>query len=182
MLMSLPMVGNGDGLQVDISSNKIRVVNAQDNSNDGSLQLTVNSLNNLNAESVLLGGTRTLVDGVQNVTTVAESVTIENDNTQVLRNTEFIATANKQVVVNENAVIDTGVASAKPGEKVLQTNGEGALLALSSKNNITYSRLGGTANAAQGELIIENGSTLKRQFSGGRCNPKREFRWQLGLE
>lgn len=154
-------VGNGDGLQVDISSNKIRVVNAQDNSNDGSLQLTVNSLNNLNAESVLLGGTRTLVDGVQNVTTVAESVTIENDNTQVLRNTEFIATANKQVVVNENAVIDTGVASTKPGEKVLQTNGEGASLALSSKNNITYSRLGGSANATQGELIIENGSTLK---------------------
>jgi hypothetical protein len=154
-------VGNGDGLQVDISSNKIRVVNAQDNSNDGSLQLTVNSLNNLNAESVLLGGTRTLVDGVQNVTTVAESVSIENDNSQVLRNTEFIATATKQVVVNEGAVIDTGTASAKPGEKVLQTNGEGALLALSSKNNITYSRSGGSANATQGELIVENGSTLK---------------------
>lgn len=154
-------LGNGDGLQVDISSGKIRVVNAQDNSNDGSLQLTVNSLNNLNAESVLLGGTRTLIDGVQNVTTVAESVTIENDNTEVLRSTEFIATAAKQVVVNENAVIDTGVASAKPGEKVLKTNGEGALLALSSKNNISYSRSGGSANATQGELIVENGSTLK---------------------
>lgn len=154
-------VGNGDGLQVDISSGKIRVVNAQDNSNDGSLQLTVNSLNNLNAESVLLGGTRTLIDGVQNVTTVAESVTIENDNTQVLRNTEFIATATKQVVVNDGAAIDTGTASTKPGEKVIQTNGEGALLALSSKNNITYSRSGGSANATQGELIVENGSTLK---------------------
>lgn len=154
-------VGNGDGLQVDISSGKIRVVNAQDNSNDGSLQLTVNSLNNLNAESVLLGGTRTLIDGVQNVTTVAESVTIENDNTQVLRNTEFIATATKQVVVNEGAAIDTGTASTKPGEKVIQTNGEGALLALSSKNNITYIRSGGSANATQGELIVENGSTLK---------------------
>jgi len=154
-------VGNGDGLQVDISSGKIRVVNAQDNSNDGSLQLTVNSLNNLNAESVLLGGTLTLIDGVQNVTTVAESVTIENDNTQVLRNTEFIATATKQVVVNDGAAIDTGTASTKPGEKVIQTNGEGALLALSSKNNITYSRSGGSSNATQGELIVENGSTLK---------------------
>lgn len=154
-------VGNGDGLQVDISSDKIRVVNAQDNSNDGSLQLTVNSLNDLNAESVLLGGTRTLVDGVQNVTTVAESVSIENDSTQVLRNTEFIATATQQIVVNDGAAIDTGTASSKPGEKVLQTNGEGALLALSSKNNITYSRSGGSANATQGELIVENGSTLK---------------------
>lgn len=154
-------VGNGDGLQVDISSGKIRVVNAQDNNNDGSLQLTVNSLNNLNAESVLLGGTRTLIDGVQNVTTVAESVSIENDNTQVLRNTEFIATATKQVMVNNGAAIDTGTASTKPGEKVIQTNGEGALLALSSKNNITYSRSGGSSNATQGELIVENGSTLK---------------------
>lgn len=154
-------VGNGDGLQVDISSGKIRVVNAEDNNNDGSLQLTVSSLNGLNAESVLLGGTRSFINGVQNVTTIAETVSIENDNTQVLRNTEFIATATQQVVVNNGASIDTGTASTKPGEKVIQTNGEGALLALSSKNNITYSRTGGSATATRGELIVENGSSLK---------------------
>ncbi|OYY98142.1 MAG: hypothetical protein B7Y32_06595, partial [Methylophilales bacterium 16-45-7] len=154
-------VANGTGLEVDISSNNIRVVNSQDNSNDGSLQLTVASLNALNAESVLLGGTRSLVDGVSNVTTVAENVTIENDSSQILRTTEFIATANQQVVVQENASIDTGVTSVKPGDKILKASGEGALLALSSKNNITYSRAGGSSTATQGELIVESGSTLQ---------------------
>jgi filamentous hemagglutinin len=154
-------VADGTGLEVDISSNKIRVVNSQDDSNDGSLQLTVASLNALNAESVLLGGKRSLINGVSNVTTVAESVTVENDNTQVLRTTEFIATANQQVTVKQGASIDTGVASTKPGTKTLQTNGEGALLALSSKNNITYSRAGGSATATRGELIVENGASLK---------------------
>jgi filamentous hemagglutinin len=154
-------VADGAGLEVDISSNKIRVVNSQDDSNDGSLQLTVASLNALNAESVLLGGKRSLINGVSNVTTVAESVTVENDNTQVLRTTEFIATANQQVTVKQGATIDAGVASAKPGAKTLQTNGEGALLALSSKNNITYSRAGGSVTSTRGELIVENGASLK---------------------
>lgn len=150
----------GSGLQVDISANKIRVVNQQDNSNDGSLQLTAASLNGLNAESVLLGGKRQLVKGVTELTTVADSVVIENDNTQVLRTTEFIATANQQVVVNANAVINTGPAAAKPTEKVIKSNGEGALLALSSKSNINYSRNGGSATATQGELIVHEGSQL----------------------
>jgi hypothetical protein len=150
----------GNGLEVDISSGKIRVVDAQDNSNDGSLQLTAASLNALNAESVLLGGKRQLVKGVTNITTVADSVVIENTGAQVLRTTEFIATANQQVVVNANAVINTGAAAAKPGEKVITSNGQGAVLALSSKNNITYSRNGGSASATQGELIVHEGSQL----------------------
>ncbi|WP_047533415.1 filamentous haemagglutinin family protein [Methylotenera sp. N17] len=150
----------GNGLEVDISSGKIRVVDAQDNSNDGSLQLTAASLNALNAESVLLGGKRQLVKGVTDITTVADSVVIENTSAQVLRTTEFIATANQQVVVNANAVINTGAAAAKPGEKVITSNGQGAVLALSSKNNITYSRNGGSASATQGELIVHEGSQL----------------------
>lgn len=150
----------GHGLEVDISSDKIRVVDVQDNSNDGSLQVTAASLNALNAESVLLGGKRQLVNGVTDITTVADSVVIENSNAQVLHTSELIATANQQVVVNANAVINTGTAAAKPGEKVITSNGQGAVLALSSKNNITYSRNGGTATATQGELIVHEGSQL----------------------
>lgn len=153
-------VAGGSGLEVDISSEKIRVVDAQDNSNDGSLQVTAASLNALNAESVLLGGKRQLVNGATDITTVADSVVIENTSAQVLRTTEFIATANQQVVVNANAVINTGAAAAKAGEKVITSNGQGAVLALSSKNNITYSRNGGSANATQGELIVHEGSQL----------------------
>lgn len=154
-------VTGGSGLEVDISSSKIRVVDAQDNSNDGSLQLTAASLNALNAESVLLGGKRQLVKGVTDITTVADSVVIENTDAQVLRTPELIATANQQVVVGTNAVINTGAAAAKAGEKTITSNGEGALLALSSKNNITYSRNGGSAAATQGELIVHEGSQLK---------------------
>jgi filamentous hemagglutinin len=152
-------VAGGAGLKVDVSSNNIRVVNAV-GVDDGSLQLTAGSLNALNAESLLLGGGRKLTNGVEKVTTSAETISIENSSSNVIKTPEFIAAAKDSVNVKSGAAIDTGAASKQAGKTVIEAEGDGALLALSSKNDIVYSRTGGSPTSTVGELNIEAGSQL----------------------
>lgn len=150
----------GSGLQVDISSSNIRVVSST-GADDGSLQLTADSINALNAESLLLGGSRTLQNGVVNVTSSADAVSVENDSNHVIKVPEFIATALNSVTVKTGAAVNTGAAAKSPAKKVINTNDDGALLALSSSSDITYSRTGGSPTSTQGELNVEDGSILK---------------------
>lgn len=152
---------DGGGLQVDISSNNIRVVNTQDASDTTSLQLETSNLNALNAESLLLGGSRKLQNGVLEITTSAKSVTIENSSNNVIKTPEFIATASEHIAVKTGAGINTGSASKAPVKTTMNTNGDGALFVLSSASDISYSRTGGSSASIQGELNIESGSTLK---------------------
>ena len=154
-------VAGGAGLNVDISSTNIRVVSSQDLADTTSLQLTASSLNALNAESVLLGGKRELQNGVTVIKTGAETVKIENDNNHIIKTPEFIATASNDITVKTGAAIDTGSASKTPTSKVFKADGDGALLALSSNNDISYSRTGGSPTSALGTLNIEAGSNLK---------------------
>lgn len=153
-------VAGGDGLEVDISSTNIRVVSSL-GADDGSLQLTAASINALNAESLLLGGRRDLVNGVTEITTSADTVSIENNAATVIKNPEVIAAAKNTVTVKTGAAIDTGAASKTPVKTQLKANGEGALLALSSSSDISYSRTGGSATASTGDLDIQAGSVLK---------------------
>jgi filamentous hemagglutinin len=154
-------VAGGAGLNVDISSTNIRVVNNQDLLDTGSLQLTASSINALNAESLLLGGNRKLKDGVVDITTGAETISFENDSNNTIKTPEFIATATDKITVKTGAVIDTGATSKTPAKKDIRSNGDGALLALSSTGDISYSRTGGSPASTKGELNIEAGSTLK---------------------
>jgi len=153
-------VAGGAGLNVDISSANIEVVSSV-GANDGSLQLTADSLNALNADSLLLGGTRSLQNGVVDITTDAQTVSIQNDNNHVIYTPELIATATNSVTVKTGAVIDTGIASKTPATTVVMANGDGALLAASSASDISYSRVGSSATSAKGILDIQAGSTLK---------------------
>jgi filamentous hemagglutinin len=150
----------GSGLNVDISSNSVRIVNAQDATDTESLQLTVGTLSKLEAESVLLGGSRRLENGITKVTTTAEKVTFESNNENKIQKPEIIATATNTITVKNGAVVNTGNASTKTGNLNLESSGEGSLLALSSINDISYSRKGGSANSSLGDLNIEAGSNL----------------------
>ena len=152
---------NGSGLQVDIASDNIRVVSNKDATDASSLQLTATSINNLNAESVLLGGTSSLdTNGVNQINTKAKTVTIENSAAQTIQTATFVATASDQVIVKSGAAINTGAATKTPTKTILATDGTGALLALSSASDIVYSRSNG-ANATQGSLDIQAGSMLQ---------------------
>jgi filamentous hemagglutinin family protein len=152
---------SGLGLLVDIGANKIRIVNNKDNTDSQSLQIRTSELNQLGAQSILLGGTRSINqnDEVQ-INTVANSISIENNAAQVITTPELIATARDQITVSNNAVINTGAVITNAPSINIFTTGDGALLALSSNQKMNYSREGAAINATRGELIIGEKSQL----------------------
>lgn len=150
----------GNGLNVDFSADAIRVVNAQDTADTASLQLTASALNNLQADSILLGGSRKLENGVTKITTNAQTISFENNSQNVIKKPEIIATANDTITIKNGAFITTGVAASNTGNLNLETSGNGSFLAISSINDIDYTRIGGSGNAATGQLNIEAGSSI----------------------
>jgi filamentous hemagglutinin len=151
----------GRGLLVDIGANNIRIVNNKDNTDSQSLQIQTSELNQLGAQSLLLGGTRsTNQQGQLEIDTVANTVSIENDAEQVINTPELIATARDRITVADGAVINTGKALANAPTSDLLASGDGAVLALSSTQKINYNRENASPNAVRGELLIGNQSTL----------------------
>ncbi len=153
-------ITGADGLMVDISSNSIRVVNQKDSADNTSLQLQASQLNALNADSILLGGTRSQSNNTTNINTVANSVSIENDASQVLQTGELMATATNSVNVASGAVIDTGTRNANAKTVNVNTSGDGAFLGLSSNHQLQYTRTGSSINAQSGNLNIADNAQI----------------------
>ena len=154
---------NARGSIVDISSKNIQVVSAIDAGITDALQLTTDSLKNLNAESLLLGGVRTTTADGYSVATNADKVTFANDASKPLQSLELIATANESVSVLAGASIETLALAAPIGNVQVKTTGDGALLAVSSLNDIDYSRSGATKTA--GTLQIAAGANVQANRS-----------------
>ncbi|MEA3390693.1 MAG: filamentous hemagglutinin family protein [Pseudomonadota bacterium] len=71
----------GRGAQVDISGSNIAIVSTLEGApDDGAILLATGDLNNLNAESLLIGGVRTdNADGSTNLTITSRSILVAND-------------------------------------------------------------------------------------------------------
>jgi filamentous hemagglutinin len=147
-------ITGADGLMVDISSGNIRVVSDVDSADNTSLQLKASQLNALNAESILLGGTRSQGSNGTNITTVASTVSVENDADHALNVVEFLASATDNINVTSDAVINTGAANANAKTVNINTSGDGAFLGLSSGSTLSYTRRDPTLNSATGTLNI----------------------------
>ena len=152
------------GAIVDISADAIRIVSSVDTSLSNVLQISADQLSSINADSVLLGGTRSVNGNTQTVTTNASSITVANDANHVVALSELMMASKDTLSVNAGAVIQTSPSTAAVGTTVLKTNGDGALLALSSKNDFDYSRTGVSTSPTSGNLVITNGA----QLSAGR--------------
>lgn len=151
----------GRGLLVDIAANNIRIVSSKDGTDSQSLQIQTTELNQLGAQSVLLGGTRSNnSDGQVRVNTLASLVSIENNANTVISVPELVVTALDRITLNDGAAINTGVALTNAPTSSLLAVGDGALLALSSNQNLEYTRQGASANALRGEIIISENSQL----------------------
>lgn len=149
--------GDARGALVDVVSDKISVV-SETGVDDGTLQLTAGSLNALNAESLLLGGQRTKTDDGYSIATTASSVVIDNDADHALKVNELIAIADDTLTVKNGSVIETLAATGTPGASKLGTQGAGALLAISSRNDLQFERTGASSSA--GTLSIGSGAQV----------------------
>lgn len=150
----------GKGALVDISSNEIRIVSNVDPQLTGVLQIAANQLSNIKADSILLGGSRTLSGQAQAITTTASSVSFNNDGDHVVQSDELIVTSKDTISVTKGAVIQTGAKTDNTGKTTLVTSGDGAVLAVSSKNDFEFSRTGVTAAPTTGKLLIDEDASV----------------------
>lgn len=122
----------GRGAQVDIAAQDLAVVNALDPHASG-VQLLGTTLNDLGAESLFLGGTRSLASDSTLLNVTANDVTIAAD--VQLSGTEFLLAAKHKVSVQSGAQLTaTGKINTTTADTLIigrDGNGDGALLRLS---------------------------------------------------
>ncbi len=156
------MAGKQEGARgalVDIVADRIKVVSTEGAELAGTVQVTASSLNSLEAESLLLGGGRTQgADGLD-IATVATEVSFANDAGHALQVSELIATARDVVKVENGAAIRAVSDTAATGEKTLHASGDGALMAVSAVNDLTFVR--SDATGATGSLIVDSGAMVE---------------------
>jgi filamentous hemagglutinin family protein len=186
----------GRGGLVDITSSKIKVVSSIENSPTKDidyLQLTAKSLNDLKAESLLLGGIRKIEDdGSTQIITGAKGLIFANDSKNSLSVRELISTSlvtegvktdengnelkdgnGKPIIIakdglqmREGSSITSEPANEIIGKTKLITTGNGALLAVSSLNDLEFERTGRTEREpakpefSTGQLKIIAGSFI----------------------
>lgn len=153
-------VGSGRGAKVDISADRIKVVTRLTDQPiaNGPLEILARNLNELNLDSLLLGGTRTR-DNITGETTVAvKSENVIFGSGINLKVKDLIAAATTKVAVKSGATL-TASAKVNTGDSQLNVTGNGALLRVSGDRQINLNRT--SASGQKGELLIETGATVK---------------------
>jgi filamentous hemagglutinin family protein len=179
----------GSKAQVDISADAIQIVGGGAPALDHYLQLNANDLTQLNAGSLMIGGTRQQVAGGTQITTQANSIVVSNDGSSPLAAPEIMLvtrpdastpTSANGLKIDAGSVIsatgDLAATSAKPlifGVVASTGNagvsGDGAMLRVSNAGNALISRVNLPHDAqgvstAQGLITIGSGVVL----SGGK--------------
>ena len=157
-------VAGGRGALVDISSNKIEVVSTVGSSTAGVLTLSADQLSNIEADSVLLGGSRTLQGNKQTITTNASDVTFANDADHAVSMKELLVSAKNEIRFNDGASVKTTERTeSSSGVTELQTEGAGVFVAASSVNDLTFDR--NNATTSSGLMSIGAGAQLSASRS-----------------
>ena len=163
----------GRGAEVDITGPRIAIVEQVGAAAQpaGTLELSSATLSSLNA-SVLVGGTRTRSQGVVNISTTAEQVTVATSDTAPVDLPELLISARQGITVAAGSVlrasadanVSAGLASASSaGGPQLKAEGSGTLLRLSAGAQATLDR--GNFSNSTGDLDIAAGALLQAQGS-----------------
>lgn len=143
------------GAEVDIAANKLAVVaHAGTDYGNGYMTLAADTLNQLGAASLVLGGIRSRDQNGTNLTVSASEVVLDNAGS-ALSAPDIILAATAKVTLAENAAI---TASGGASAETLRTTGDGALLRVSGNGLGDLVRTGTTRT--QGTLEVKSGATL----------------------
>ncbi|MBT9612614.1 MAG: filamentous hemagglutinin family protein [Burkholderiales bacterium] len=160
------------GAEVDIAAPKLAVMSpggaplTAAEKSEKYVELDADALNALGAESLLLGGTRSVRpdgDGVD-IQVVSEKMIVANAETatekHALKGPEIILAATKEVLVKTGSAIQGEGASTARTDKlnITNANGDGALLRVASGPQVAVQR--NAASGAAGNLILETGSKV----------------------
>jgi filamentous hemagglutinin family protein len=160
-LEATPATG-GLGAEVDISSSAIRLINgnAAPGPEPSVLDINANSLTQLGAASILLGGVRSLTSAGLQI--AAQASTVEVANGATVKAPELLLTATNTVTVDNGATVGAS-GSLTSSVSTLFVSGDGALLRVAAGGDPVIARTGSTG--AQGQLSLLAGSTI--QAPGG---------------
>jgi filamentous hemagglutinin family protein len=155
----------GRGAQVDISGTNIAIVSSPgDAPAEGLITLVAGNLNNLNAESLLIGGTRTdNADGTTGLTLSASSILVANDAAHPLVAPEIILAVDDGIKGDTAARLTLADGATLTATGTLNDQRDGAYVIdgrvrIIQKIGDLYSTLQSPANSAIGALFrVANG-------------------------
>ncbi|MEI9930395.1 MAG: hypothetical protein WDM89_07525 [Rhizomicrobium sp.] len=161
----------GRGAEVDISGAAFEIASEQDAAApDGTIVLTADELTNLNATSLLIGGTRTdNADGTTNLNVTATSILVDNDAAHPLSAPEVVLAvegSGANITLADGAtIIATGDASnARSGNYIVDGSQDNAVVRVASGGQrlVTRTNIDGATNGdiSVGEADLEGGSIL----------------------
>lgn len=149
---------NGLGGTVAIVAPEITVVDQID-SNLSGLQLQADSLNQLNAASLILGATRnTQADG-DHLNVGSNNIALNNSASHTLKASEVILAAKDNVTLKAGSAVEASGGKSTAAESLI-LEGDGALLRVASGEQATVKR-NNLPNTVAGTLEVETGASIK---------------------
>jgi filamentous hemagglutinin len=157
--LAVAPASGGRGAQVDISANQIEVTNDGGAAvAPGTVALEAAQLNSLGAQSLLIGGARSIEGGTTQIATSAASVVLDPGVT--LSGSEIMLTATGSVTISAGAALNaSGAVVGVP--KDYDIIGDGALLRVSTGSQTAIVRSDSNPDPTLGALTIAQGSTIQ---------------------
>ena len=174
---------DGRGGRLDLSAERLRIVETLSAAAEGIVEVAASVLNRVAADSVLLGGTRSVLTDRTEVAPVARTVEIAGG--LDLAGSEYLLLARDQLTIGDNASLrSTGAPTNQSGGRLVVTGNSGSALVRVSRNGpVQIERAAGATLA--GDLLIGNGALLgasgsitadaggtARSFGGYELGPK----------
>lgn len=141
-------INGGRGAVIDIDTQiDILVSNGTHAASSGGLALDARVLNDFQAGSLLIGGTRTRgTDGSSTVTVTGGKITVDNDGTPLGAEDLILAAKDELILAAGSRLVSTG--DGKSAADTLRINGDGALVRVSGNPTAAVLRRGTTASTA----------------------------------
>lgn len=155
--INLKAASGGIAGTADFAAPQIAVVSSLTQNTGTAVQLLASNLTALGADSLLLGGLRSTVNGVTAVNVQAGSVTLSNDADHALSGADILLAANNNITVNSGAVLQ-GTGTPGNALQTLTVAGNGALLNVSGGAAVALQRSNPATTA--GTLAINRGATV----------------------
>lgn len=146
--------GNGVGGRMDVTAENITLVGSRSDAIEG-IQLVAGELEQLNVDSMLLGGTRSAGANGTSIAVNANTVTVAGD---VDMTASELLLAARQTVKVENAARINATRGGKTAGGVVNIEGDGALLQASVGDAVQVRR--SNATGSTGVLEIQSGTSV----------------------
>jgi filamentous hemagglutinin len=147
----------GGGAEVDISATQLRVAGSADAAAPNEAWVATGWLNDLKAESLLLGGTRSRSQTATALDILANTVTLANDAQSALSAPEVMLAAKDTLTLAAGSAINAQGATGSAGS--YSTAGNGAFVRAAS-SSASFTR-NGSPDRSQGTLVGATSSTVQ---------------------